>query len=167
MELLDYTTEWVKGEVFQGRIMLFVGILLSISGWMIFKSEHDVLKGTLIPIALMLLVFLGYGGFVAFSRPGHLEKVKTTYAESPVKALEMEQEKALRDHAAYSRLKPIWVVLIAVAAILYFLGGEYLKGLSIGLIGMFLSVLIVDTTLHHRLGFYKAGIEKLLSEVKR
>jgi len=63
MELIDYTIAWVKGEVFQGKIMLAISILLLFGGIAILKSEHEILKGTLIPLGFILLIFFGYGGF--------------------------------------------------------------------------------------------------------
>ena len=39
MELIDYTIAWVKGEVFQGKIMLAIGILLLFGGIAILKKQ--------------------------------------------------------------------------------------------------------------------------------
>ena len=129
---------------------------------MIIRSEHEILRGTLIPIGLMLVLFLGYGSVLAFTRQGHLKKAEATYADQPQKALELELKKANRDNNAYTSFKPVWVILIIVSAGLYFLfSSHHLKGLSVGLIGMFLSVLVVDLCLHYRLSFYLKGLNEL------
>ncbi|NNK74515.1 MAG: hypothetical protein HKP42_00480 [Maribacter sp.] len=165
MELLDHTTEWVKGEVFQGKIMLAIGILLLIGGVAILKSDHEILKGTLIPLGLILLLILGYGAMQVFSRPGHVTKVSQVLAENPQDALEQEYNKAMKDDKIYSTLKIVWSILIVIAAGLYLLfpsSSHYLKGLAIGLIGLFLTVLVVDSVLHYRLSIYLKAINGLM-----
>ena len=161
MNLLDYTTTWAKGDIFQGRIMLTIGIVLLIAGITIFRSNHDLLKGMLIPLGLVVLILVCYGSVLAFTRSGHLENVKTVYAENQVQAIQKEYNKATTDNKNYTMLKPIWVVLIIISAILfYFLKTDYLKGLAIGLIGLFFTALLVDSMLHYRLKpYYEILIE--------
>lgn len=163
MELLDHTTEWVKGEVFQGKIMLSVGILLLIGGVAILKSDHEILRGTLIPLGLILLLTLGYGTMQVFSRPGHITKVSQLLAENPKKAIAQEYKKASSDDNIYSRLKIVWSVLIAITAVLYMVfPNDYLKGLAIGLIALFLTALVVDSVLHYRLSIYLKALNGLI-----
>ena len=69
-----------------------------------------------------------------------------------------------KDNNAYNRLKVVWAALLVIAVgIYFFVSTEYLKGLSIGLMIMFLGVLILDSTLHYRLEIYKTGLEKYSS----
>lgn len=164
MEIINHTTNWVKGDIFQGKIMLTIGILLLIGAVAIFKNNHPILKGTLIPIGLSVLILIGYGSYLAFSRPGHLENVKTVYAENQENAIHQEYEKASKDNKAYSTLKPIWIVLIIISALLFFVfKTDYLKGLSIGLIGLFFVALIVDTMLYYRVKPYLEALTKLVN----
>jgi len=155
MDLIQHTSVWAKGDLFQGRIMLFVGILLLVSGIAILTSNHTLLKGTLIPIGLAVLILVGYGSFLAFSRSGHLETTRAAYLENQEQAIQQEYKKALVDNKNYTMLKPIWIGLIIVSAILFIVvKTDYLKGLSLGLIGLFFIALLVDALLHHRLKPY-------------
>ena len=43
MELVDHTTAWAKGEIYQGRIMFFFGLLLLVSFAFIWRSNHEIL----------------------------------------------------------------------------------------------------------------------------
>ena len=54
MDLLKQTMIWIKGEVWQGKIMLFLGILFLIAFVIIIRSQHDLLRGMLIPLGLLL-----------------------------------------------------------------------------------------------------------------
>ncbi|MCP4521393.1 MAG: hypothetical protein GY827_06840 [Cytophagales bacterium] len=161
MDFIKYTTEWVKGEVFQGKIMIGIGILLLVGAIAIFKSEHEVLRGTLIPLGLIIIALLGYGGFQIAGRPAHIDKVNTIYQQNPKEAIEQEYNKAMKDNKAYSTLKPVWAGLIILSVILYFIfSSYYFKGLAIGGVALFLSLLILDTTLHYRLqGYFKHIVE--------
>ncbi len=155
MDFINHTSNWVKGDIFQGRVMLSIGILLLITAFAILKSNHTFLKGSLIPLGLAITILIGYGSFLAFSRSEHLVNVKTEYIENNEKAIQQEYEKAAKDNKAYSTLKPIWVILITISSVLfYFCKTDYLKGLSVGLIGLFLIALIIDSLLHHRLKPY-------------
>ncbi|MEM7656836.1 MAG: hypothetical protein AAF399_11960, partial [Bacteroidota bacterium] len=50
---------------------------------------------------------------------------------------------------------PIWTVVIIVCLGLFiFLPGEYWKGLSLGVLLMFVGLLFLDTFLHHNLAPY-------------
>ncbi len=164
MELIKYTSEWVRGEVFQGKIMLLIGAILLIGGIAILRSEHEILRGALIPLGVVILIFLGYGGFQTFGRTAHLKKVESIYAQNRQEALTTEYEKATKDATSYKTLKIIWTILIIASAIMYLLmSGEYYKGLAIGIIGLFLTTLIVDSILHYRLDVYLKNLTELMS----
>ncbi len=164
MNLLDYTTTWVKGEILQGKILLIIGLIFLITAIVIFKSDNALLKGTLIPMAFMLLIFFGYGGMQVFSRTSHINKVEEIYKSNQKEAIDMEYTKAKKDDKSYSILKPIWAILIVLSIVLYFaFSSYYMKGLSIGLVGLFLTALIVDSTLHYRLLTYYEALKQLAS----
>ena len=162
MNLLEHTTTWVNGEVLQGKIMLGLGILLLGATIAIFKSEHELLKGSLIPLGLLTLMLCGYGGFQVFGRPPHIQKVSEVFAQNPETAVKQELEKAQKDDRIYSTVKVVWIILLAIAAIgSLFISADFYKGLTIGLMVMFLSMLIIDTTLHHRLQVYMNALNQL------
>jgi hypothetical protein len=164
MNLLEHTSNWVKGEVTQGKIMVPIALILLFAVVTIWKSDQDFLRSMVIPLSLVVLAIGGYGGFQIFGRPGHVGKVQEVYDRSQQEALQMEYDKAVKDDKTYSRLKPIWAGLIIVCMILYFVfREESQQGFIIGLAVMFLSVLLLDTTLHHRLKIYLAELQNLMS----
>ena len=165
MDLIEHTSTWAKGDALQGKIMLFVGILLLFGVIMIFRSNHELLKGALIPLSLATLILAGYGGFLAFTRVGHLDNVKTLYAQDQAAATAQEYEKANTDLKAYSRLKPIWAIALAVLALSFFIPkSTYLQGLVLGLMALFFIALVLDTTLHHRLEPYHKALSESVAK---
>lgn len=143
--------------------MLIAGLLVLIAGIAVLRSNHEVLRGTLVPIVLMLVMLFGYGGFLTFGRPAHTQKVITAMSENPREAVVVEDAKAQKDNKAYTLLKKVWPILIVLAALLFFAAKPYLKGLSIGLVLMFCTVLVVDVCLHHRLQLYMQGIAEAMA----
>ncbi len=161
MELLKQTAQWAQGDALHGKIMLGVGILTLIAIVFILRNDHAILKGTVIPLSLITLLGIGYGGFLSFSRPGHAKKVAELYESNPQQAVAAELEKAQRDAKAYTTIKKVWPVLIALAALMfYFVSKDYFKGLSIGLVATFLYGMILDTILHHNLQPYLEALQR-------
>ncbi len=163
MELNDHVIAWVKGEVLQGKIMLVFASALLIMLVFILKGDHDFLRGMAIPLGLIVLLIGGYGAFQVIARPGHASMVSKLMNEDPQLAIQKEYEKAMKDDKAYSTLKPIWAVLIALSVGLYlYFSAYYFKGLSIGLMGLFMSVLILDSVLQYRLDVYLKALKSMI-----
>ncbi len=160
MDLIQHTQNWVKGEVFQGKIMLAIGFVLLLAFIGILKGDQAILKGMIIPLGLMVLIQLGYGGMQVFYRPTHIGKVEKLIQENPQAALDKELAKAQNDDRVYTMAKRVWPILILLSIVLFFVfSSDYLKGLSVGLMALFMSILILDLVLHYRLETYLRALE--------
>jgi len=155
MDFKQQLQTWAKGDILQGRIMTVVGILIGAFIIHLLNNKSPMHDGILIPLGLLFLAYVGYGGFLWFSRPKHLQNAQESYQKSPATAIQTELEKAENDHKAYSRLKPIWIGLFIISiGLWFFLSNEYWKGVSLGLIIMSFGGLMIDTFLHRRLKPY-------------
>ncbi|WP_139926331.1 hypothetical protein [Hymenobacter sp. DG01] len=167
MKLLELASTWVKGEVFQGKLMLAIGAVLLMAVIAILNSMHEFLRGTLVPLSLVVLVLMSYGGFQVAKRPGHLTKVAALQAQAPAKALQQEYAKAIKDDKAYTTLPPLWAGMMGASVLLFYMVSKvYWKGLSIGMMGLFLTLLLLDSTLHYRLRHYLQGLTELVRAPK-
>ncbi|SHL10197.1 hypothetical protein SAMN05444407_102245 [Chryseobacterium contaminans] len=152
MDFIQELNLWTKGDVFQGKVMVGLGLLLVLTIPLLSKKENTLSNGMLIPISLLLLVNLGYGSYLLYSRPKHLELVTGSFHINPKEALQAELAKMQADNKNYARLKPIWAVLIIVSVIASFLiKNDYYKGISLGLLCLSVGFLLIDSFLHHRL----------------
>lgn len=155
MDFSQQLEKWANGDIFQGRIMAVTGLLIGSFIFYILQNDSTLFNGMLIPITLLFLAYAGYGGFLLFSRPKHIQTAQKLYQKDAAAALQNELEKAENDNRAYSLLKPVWIGLLLISIVLWFvLSGEYWKGLSLGLIIMSFSGLMLDTFLHRRLKPY-------------
>lgn len=163
MELIKHTTDWVNGEVFQGKIMLSLGVFVGFLTFLIIRNNNEVLRGMLIPMGLIILILIGYGSMQIIVRPKHLNKVTEINISNPKLALENELNKSIKDDKTYSMVPYFWFVGIAISGFVFFFTSQYYyKGLSIGLIGLFLTMLILDSTLHYRLVVYLKALKQLI-----
>ncbi len=162
MDILTHTTQWVNGEVLQGKITIALSIIFTITFLYFSNFHHSFYKGLAIPFFLFQLVLLGYGVFQVSQRPAHIEKVSQGMATAPQETLKAELTKAQKDNKAYSTVKIIWVVMIVILGAIYFMiKSDFWKGISLGFALFFAGMFIFDGFLHHRLKTYLSALESL------
>jgi len=146
MDFITYTNSWVKSEVTQGRIMIGVGVLLLFALYGIFRSENELLKGTVIPLGLLLAVLIGYGGYILYSRPAHAKESIAQYQKEQTIAIEQERTKHINDNKAGKTLmRFVYPLLMIVSALaLFILPSPYYKGMAVGFVLLFVSTYIID-----------------------
>ena len=145
MDYVEYANNWAKSEVSQGRIMIGLGLIMLFIGYRILISENVLLKGSLVPLGLLVFVLIGYGGYILYSRPAHVKETIALYQKSRTEAIEKEKEKHINDNKAGKTLmKYIYPSLIIVSALALFFVPHYYKGMALGFIVLFLSIYIID-----------------------
>jgi len=146
MDFVQQLQLWEKGELLQGKLMIVVGVLFLVAFIFILKSENTLLRGALIPVGLLLLVLIGYGGFILVNRPAHVKESIAFYEQSPIKGIATEIEKHTNDNKAGNTLVKVYPVLILVSALaLIFIPSIYYKGMALGFIILFTSTYIIDS----------------------
>ncbi len=162
MELINYTTQWVKGEVLQGRIGFGIGILIAIAFLYFANFQQSFSKGMIVPFVILQAVLLGYSGFQMTMRPKHIGKVSQEIHVNAANAAQMELGKSKKDDKVYSIIKIVWASLFVVSLILFFvLKNEFGKGMSLGFAIFFVVAFIFDSMLHNRLKTYLNALEQI------
>jgi hypothetical protein len=136
MDFVEYINAWSSSEVLQGKIMIGLGIILLPIMYFILRGQHVLLRGTLIPSTLLLLVLIGYGSYIIKSRPEHAQSSISLYKTSKAEAIAAEREKHIKDNKAGKTLMtyvyPTLIVIGLIAAIV--VPGFYWKGMGLGVI---------------------------------
>lgn len=162
MELINHTTQWVKGEVLQGRIGFSIGVLIAIAFLYFANFQQSFSKGMILPFIILQAILLGYSGFQMAMRPKHIEKVSQEIQANPKNAVQMEIEKSKKDDKVYSMIKILWAVLFVVSLLLFFvLKNDFGKGMSLGFVIFFVIAFIFDSLLHFRLKMYLSALLQL------
>jgi len=147
MDFIEYINTWAKNEVSQGRIMIGVGFLLLFVVYGIFRSQNELLKGALIPLSLLLVVLMGYGSYILYSRPAHAVESIERYQKSKIDGIEQEKAKHINDNkAGKTLLKYVYplLTLLSVTGLLIF-SRPYYKGMAVGFIFLFASTYVIDS----------------------
>jgi uncharacterized protein YacL len=120
MDFIQHTSQWVKGEILQGRIGFSIGILLAIAFLYFANFQQSFYKGMILPFIILQLILLGYSSYQMVMRPKHTATVEKLIIVSKAKALSAELEKSQKDDKVYSKLRPIWGGLFVVSLVLFF-----------------------------------------------
>jgi len=146
MDFIEYTNTWAKSEVTQGRIMIGIGFVLLFVLYYIFRSQNELLRGTLIPLGLLLIVLVGYGSYILYSRPAHAKESIAQYQQSKKEAIEKEKIKHINDNKAGKTLiKYVYPILMLVSVLaLLLVPNQYYKGMAIGFVLLFVSTYMMD-----------------------
>jgi len=157
---------WTKGEMEQGKWMVAVALLLVPVLILLVKNSNVLLRGMALPLFLLFAANIGYGGYLLLNR-GQSQVVEKNelYSQLPIEeALKKESQKLKKDNSVFLILKKTWITLIIVSLILFLLTEGHYKGVALGFAITFMSLLTIDSLLHHRLLEYLASIDlKIMS----
>lgn len=160
--MLESTAKWVGGEIVQGKVMLAVGIILLVACVFLWQSGSALHRGVAIPLAIVMLVNLGYGGYILQARPALLEQATQTYQQEPATIIAAETERAANEIKAYSQLKYVWVGLAVVSALSLFLWTpSFIYGIALGMLILAVSGMTIDSFLLKRISSYSEEITNL------
>jgi hypothetical protein len=143
MEFADYTNAWVKSEVLQGRTM--IGIILSVVFVAVLRSDNALLKGSIIPLSLLLAMMLGYGSYMLYSRPAHAKEIIRLYQKSPDEAIKQAKAKHINDNKTGKVLIRVYplLMLFSIGA-LNFASAPHYKGMALGFALLFIAMFLTD-----------------------
>lgn len=159
MRLTDHAAKWVGGEILQGKIMMLFGMIFIIACYLIWKSGGDFAKGMAMPMVPVIVLFIGYGGWLNIKRPQQLDELAKAYEKNPELTQTSEEKRALKEKQAYLKYKILWgIVLPAGLALLLLIPITYFKGVALGLLVFGVSALTVDTLLEKRIAAYYENI---------
>lgn len=164
MNFLQSLQTWAKGDMQQGRWMIGLAIVILLPFIVfLFKNNQSLQKGIALPICLLLLVSIGYGGYVWYSRAQHISHAEKQFQRSPKQTFDVEVQKIKADDKSFSALKYAWGAgIIFFVALYFFLSKDYYKGLSLGFALLFFGFLLIDSFFHQRLKVYLETLQKIL-----
>ena len=162
MTLLESATEWVNGEVSQGKVMLAIGMLLLVGGYFLWQQGGSVSRGIVLPLLVTVLVFFGYGGWLVGGRPAQLKDIEHRFEIDQAATIAAEQTRASGEVASYKKFKWAWIaVLVLSIAGIAVITKPFYYGVALGLLLFGASAITVDTYLSGRISAYMEQIAPL------
>lgn len=163
MNYLQQLQNWSKSDTLQGWIMLCMAMVLIVMVTFIYKSVNPLLRGMLVPISLLLLMNLGYGGYLVFKKSKNVVVIKQQFQRHPNQTIKNQLTQVQKEDKSYTKTTTIWAVFLVISVVLYFVfGKDYYKGVALGLMVMFLGMLIIDAFLHHSLKAYLSALKEYI-----
>lgn len=163
MSFAEYMSNWASSELLQGKIMIGIGVFLAIAFVGIFRNENELLRGSLVPLAILLTVLIGYGGYILYSRPTHAKSSVEMYEKSPQEAIAQEIEKHVNDNKAGKTLmRYVYPSIMIVSALaVLFVSGTYFKGMGLGFVLLSVSTYVIDNGFVTRSDAFIAFLETI------
>lgn len=151
MEFSQAFQDWVKGELLQAKLMLFIGTIILLCVIYSFKSNDQFLSGLTSPLVLTVVALIGYGGFIIPDRNKRLSKIEIELNKEAAQIISEEKKKIEEGIATCKITIKVWGVIVIAGIILFLLfSNSYYKGLAIGIIILGLSLLLIDVFIDNR-----------------
>ncbi|WP_261512163.1 hypothetical protein [Chryseobacterium paludis] len=162
MDFIQQFSNWTKGDLIQAKLMI-AGIIIFCVPLIFYstKTSDVFFKGLIIPLSILSLMLLSYGGYLLVTKGKEIQRVEKEYSKNHQLTLTKEYIKAKKDSKSYVIFKTIWVSLFILSIFLYLLFDScYMKGLSFGFIILFLVLFMTDTFFHARSKTYLSFIQE-------
>lgn len=126
--------------------MMIVGVIIIFATYGIWRSDNDLLRGMLIPLALLIVILIGYGAYILYSRPAHARDSIALYQTSTQDAIAKERTKHITDNKVGNTLLRTYPILMLLSVlVLIFVNDPHYKGMAIGFAFLFAAAFIIDS----------------------
>ena len=164
MKLIEYSTQWAKGEMFEGLCIAIFGILTLLCTLIIWKYGTTInAKALVIPSLVLGLLFSAMGSFMVYSNNNRIAEFETAYQENPMEFTQLEKTRV----EEFQILYPISLAISAVFFLVTLLAFVFSKSPTFHAIGLALSVfglalIIIDYFSKERGQIYYEHIQSFL-----
>jgi hypothetical protein len=164
MDLINNTNNWVKGEIFEGTVIAFFGILtLSIAFifWKFGETPHA--KALTIPVVVIGVLLLSMGVSMYSSNQKGFKEYQNRYQENPSGFIKQEKERVESFQYMYVISKVVATVAFAFAIFAFwFTKNATTQSIAIVFLMLGFSLLVIDYFSEERASIYYAEIIKVL-----
>jgi hypothetical protein len=146
MEFIQHTTNWVKGEIFEGTIIGSFGLLTIICSLLLWKfGETPNSKAMIIPLAIVGILFLTITIWGIKSNNLRLPEYTEAYYKNKTEFVKSEKKRVEDFQYLYKMTIIIAAVGFAIAICFFlFTNSPILKAIGLALIILGLSGLSID-----------------------
>lgn len=162
MELIKYTNEWLKGEIFEGKIILLFGIFLSILVFCFWKFGFSVnAKAIIIPLLFTAILHIATGGAMIFSNTKRITEFSTKHQENPQEFKEDEIKRVDSFVKLYPLTRYVSIAVIVLGFCLFnFLHSPLWKSIGLCIMVIGFSIIVIDYFSEERALIYQKIIIK-------
>ncbi|CAM1348043.1 hypothetical protein [Tenacibaculum crassostreae] len=156
MDIFQHTTDWIKGELFEGKLVLIFGIITCICAFLFYKvGTTPNAKALLFPLLIAGFMFVGIGGSMLYSNPKRLAEFPKVYQENPDAFVEAEKERVETFTKWYPTTRYVFAALGVLGVVLFLFWNKPIgKAIGIALLLMTIATYVVDHFSEERAATY-------------
>lgn len=164
MNFYQYTQNWLKGELFEGTIILISGIILIIIALLFWKfGSTPNAKSLVIPIFVVGLLFsLGIGSMM-FSNQKRITQFEEAYQDNPTAFIKSEKQRVEDFQVLYKYSVGFAAISFLLTIIAFgFFENRIFQSICIALMIISVSLIVIDHFSKERSQIYYVEILKAL-----
>lgn len=166
MNLIDYTTNWIKGELFEAKLIVTFGVLTIIAGflfWKIGTTAHA--KALFIPLIVVGAIYSAIGGGMLYSNPKRMIELPQSYQQNKAEFAKSEKNRVDDFQYGYKISKIVATVFFALTLIIFWTTkNPTWMGIGIALSYFAIAGLVVDYFSQERADIY---YNEILKEIEK
>lgn len=164
MEIIEHSLTWIKGEIFEARLILLFSLLTILSAFLFWKvGATPNAKAMLFPLLVAGIMFGTIGIGMLYNNPKRVVEFQKTFTENPKAFTNSEKERVETFVGWYPKTRIIFAILGAVGIFTYMLWASPIgRAIGIALIIMMLATFVIDHFSEERAEIYYKKIEVAL-----
>ena len=146
MNFYQHTQNWFQGEIFEGKLILISGILITVVSLLLWKfGTTPNAKSLIIPLLIVGLLFLIGTGSALLNYPKRMDSSKFAFYENPKEFIASEK-KRVEDFQILYKYSVIFAVVSFVLTILAFgfMNNRTFQSICFGLMVVAVSLIVID-----------------------
>lgn len=165
MDFIQYTLNWCKGEIFEGKLLALYGVAIICIAFLFWKFGSTLFaKKMFIPMLIIGLLCALIGGSLVVNNNKRIVDYQKSYQENPAQFVKDEKVRTEAFIKWYPYTRYIMAAIIIVGLICHlFWNAPWPRTIGLGLILLAFSVLFLDHFSEERAEAYH---EKIIQELK-
>lgn len=164
MKLIQHTMHWIKGELFEAKLIVAFAILTILAGFLFGKiGTTPNAKALFIPLLVVGAIYASIGGGMLYSNPKRMVELPQSYQQNKVEFVKSEKQRVDDFQYGYKVSKIVATVFfLATLLIFWITKNPTWMGIGIALTYFALAGLVVDYFSQERADiYYKAILEAI------
>ena len=164
MNFYQHTQNWYNGELFEGKMILFFGVIITIISLLIWKySTTPNAKALIIPLLLVGLLFSIGVGTMMINYPKRMAESELAFKENTSKFILSEKKRVEDFQVLYKYSVGFAAVSFLLTVIAFgFMENRIFQSICIALMLVSVSLIIIDHFSKERAKIYYFEIQKEL-----
>lgn len=164
MHFTDHTLNWIKGELFESKMIIAFGIVTILAGIMFLRvGTTPAAKALVLPLLITGLVYAAIGGNMLYSNQKRIKELPGKFQVNETTFVQMEKQRVESFQYQYKISKAVATVFFISTVIIFWVTkNPTWQAVAIGLSLFGLAGLIVDYFSEERAGIYYREILKYL-----